>query len=325
MERNRALALAERLKNRRILILGDVMLDRYLWGTVSRISPEAPVPVVEVLSETYRLGGAANVAQNVVSLEAVPVLVGVVGDDPAAAKLREVMESSGVGWQDLVIDRSRRTTRKTRIIAHSQQVVRADEETLKDLAGESLVRMREIISNELDSCAAVIISDYGKGALPAPVVKAALSAARTKGLPVCVDPQETRMSLYQGATVITPNSGQAGMGYGVKIADEESLREVGWGLQKRLGCEGVLITRGENGMTLFEASGQESHFPAMAKKVYDVTGAGDTVIGVFGVALAAGASLAEAAFLANHAAGIVVGELGTASVTRTQLVEALRA
>lgn len=325
MKKEPVLDIIEKLANQRILILGDVMLDRYLWGTVSRISPEAPVPVVDVRSETHRLGGAANVAQNVLSLDADPVLLGVVGDDDAAVKLRGVMEEIGVKQHGLIVDPSRKTTLKTRIIAHSQQVVRADEETVHELAGDPIDRMRKVLIRELDSCKAVIISDYGKGALPNSIVETVLAGAREKGVPACVDPQELRMSLYRGATVITPNSKQAGRGYGVKITDDDSLREAGWGLQKKVDCEAVLITRGEYGMTLFESSGRESHFPAVAKKVFDVTGAGDTVVSVLCVALAAGAGLVEAAFLANHAAGAVVGELGTASVTRAQLAEALEA
>ena len=323
MDKESAVRTIEKLRNQRVLIVGDVMLDRYLWGTVSRISPEAPVPVVEVSSETYRLGGAANVAQNAVSLDAIPVLVGVVGDDPAAVKLREVMDQAGVDRRKLVVDPSRRTTRKTRIIAHNQQVVRADEETLEELTGEPLARMRETVLTELDSCRAVVISDYGKGALPGALVETVLKAAREKAVPVCVDPQDSRMDLYRGATVITPNSKEAGRGFGKKITDDASLQEVGWGLLKKLDCDGVLITRGEKGMTLFESTGQESHFPAVAKEVYDVTGAGDTVVSVLSVSLAAGAATCDAAFLANHAAGIVVGELGTASVTRAQLAGAL--
>ena len=324
MDTKVASEIIEKLANQRILVLGDVMLDRYLWGTVSRISPEAPVPVVEVQSETHRLGGAANVAQNVLSLDASPVLIGVVGDDDAAGKFRGVMEKAGVDQSKLIVDSSRKTTLKTRIIAHSQQVVRADEESVHELAGDACDAMRGTISSELDSCTAVIISDYGKGALPDSIVEATIRAAREKGVPVCVDPQDARMALYRGSTVVTPNSKQAGRGYGKRITDDESLKEVGWGLRKRLDCDAVLITRGEFGMTLFEASGRESHFPAAAKKVFDVTGAGDTVVGVLCVALAAGAEPASAAFLANQAAGLVVGELGTASVTRAQLAEAVK-
>lgn len=324
MDTKVALEIIEKLAKQRILILGDVMLDRYLWGTVSRISPEAPVPVVEVQSETHRLGGAANVAQNVLSLDASPVLIGVVGDDDAAGKFRGIMEKAGVDQSKLIVDSSRKTTLKTRIIAHSQQVVRADEESVHELAGGVYEAMRDAISSELDSCTAVVVSDYGKGALPGSIVEMTIAAAREKGLPVCVDPQEARMALYRGATVVTPNSKQAGRGYGMRISDDKSLREVGRGLRKELGCDAVLITRGEFGMALFEASGRESYLPAVAKKVFDVTGAGDTVVGVLCAALAAGAKPDEAAFLANQAAGLVVGELGTASVTRAQLAEAVK-
>lgn len=325
MEKETAFAIIEKLRGRRILVAGDLMLDRYLWGTVTRISPEAPVPVVDVRSETYRLGGAANVARNVLSIDAVPTLIGAVGEDSAAAKLAEVMDDAGVGRESLVVDSTRKTTVKTRIVAHSQQVVRADEETRHELAGDHLDRMLKAVSVGLECCDGAIISDYGKGALPPPVIETIIDRGGARGIPVCVDPQDTRMGLYRRATAITPNVLQAGAGLGVKITDDETLSEVGWGLRKRLGCDGVLVTRGEKGMSLFEGGGRESHFPALAKKVYDVTGAGDTVVSVFGAALAAGASLSDAASLANHAASIVVGELGTACVTREELAASLDA
>ncbi len=325
MERRTALEIIEKMAGRKVLVAGDIMLDRYLWGMVSRISPEAPVPVVDVRSETYRLGGAANVAQNVLSLDALPVLVGALGKDDAGVKLASAMDTAGVSRANLILDATRKTTVKTRIVAHSQQVVRADEESRHELEGEYLKRALEVISREIESCDGAIISDYGKGALPEIVIRTAIEAARALGIPVCVDPQESRMSAYSGATVITPNVLQAGAGFGVKIANDNLLREAGKGLQKRIGCDAVLVTRGEKGMTLFESSGEETDFPAIAKKVYDVTGAGDTVVSVIGVALTAGASLAEAASLSNHAAGIVVGELGTASVTREALSASLAA
>jgi D-beta-D-heptose 7-phosphate kinase/D-beta-D-heptose 1-phosphate adenosyltransferase len=323
LERETALGIIEKLKGRRILVAGDVMLDRYLWGVVSRISPEAPVPVVDVRSETYRLGGAANVARNVLSVDAVPVLVGVVGPDEAAGKLAAEMGEAGVGHEGLVVDESRKTTVKTRIVAHDQQVVRADEETRHELSGEPLDRMRGAIAEKIASCDGVIISDYAKGALPQIVVEETIAKARSTGIPVCVDPQDSRMDFYRGATVITPNSKQAAAGFGAIAIDDGNIQEVGRGLLKRLACDGVLITRGSKGMALFEASGAETHLEALAKKVYDVTGAGDTVVSVFAAALAAGAKLADAAYLSNHAAGIVVGELGTACVTREELAASL--
>lgn len=323
MDREAALGTIERLSGRRILVAGDVMLDRYLWGVVSRISPEAPVPVVDVRSETYRLGGAANVARNVLSLGGAPVLVGVVGPDEAAAKLALQMAEAGVSHEDMVVDDSRKTTVKTRIVAHDQQVVRADEETRHEITGEPLERMRHGIMAKIESCDAVIISDYAKGALPREMVEETIRGARSLGIPVCVDPQDSRMDFYKEATVITPNSKQAAAGYGTVNIDDGNISEVGRGLLKRLGCDGVLITRGSRGMSLFEKSGSETHLEALAKKVYDVTGAGDTVVSVFAMALAAGAELAQAAYLSNHAAGIVVGELGTACVTRDDLAASL--
>jgi len=323
LDEKRARETIERLEGRRVLVVGDVMLDRYLWGTVTRISPEAPVPVVDVKSETYRLGGAANVAQNVLSLGAFPALVGVVGDDEPGRKLAALVREAGVGRAILVGDSERKTTVKTRVVAHNQQVVRADEETRVEISGQCLADVRRAVASEMEGCDAVVVSDYGKGALPRALVEFVIDGARRRGLPVCVDPQEAKMDSYRAATVITPNVAQAGSGYGKHILDEETLMEVGWGLRERLGCEAVLITRGPEGMSLFEASGAETHLPALARKVYDVTGAGDTVIGVLASALASGAPMVDAAFLANHAASIVVGELGTACVNGEQLARSL--
>ena len=304
-----------------ILVVGDVMLDRYLWGTVSRISPEAPVPVIELSGESTRLGGAANVATNIVSLGAKARVLGVVGDDESGRQLVSEIEKRGVSRSSILTDPGRPTTVKTRIIAHSQQVVRTDLERRNDVDETLEAKLIGAIRESLPGSDAVVVSDYGKGVLTDRVLKCVIQEAGALRVPICVDPKETRLLSYVGVTVITPNQHEAGFAYGRRIVDEETLAEVGWGLSKKLNCDGVLITRGERGMSLFEKSGEYTHFPTVARDVFDVTGAGDTVVSAFALALAAGASLKQAALISNHAAGIVIRELGTATATVEELIE----
>ena len=316
-------SIVDRFTGRKVLVLGDLMLDRYVWGRVERISPEAPVPVVEIERETYALGGAGNVAANLRSLGAEPVLVSVVGDDADGKVLCRSLAGRGVAPRRVVTDPARPTTVKTRIIAHSQQVVRADRESRVDLAGEPLTRLLEAIADELPSCEAMVVSDYGKGVVhPAPLDRAILLARRER-IPVCVDPKESHIDHYRGVSLLTPNQHEAGYVMGRRVVDEASLLEVGWGLQKRLAAEAVLVTRGAEGMSLFERGGRSVHLPTVAREVYDVTGAGDTVVSVVAIALAAGADYPSACQLANHAAGLVIREVGTATCTRPQLLESL--
>jgi len=316
-------SIVDRFTGRKVLVLGDLMLDRYVWGRVERISPEAPVPVVEIERETYALGGAGNVAANLRSLGAEPVLVSVVGDDADGKVLCRSLAGRGVAPRRVVTDPARPTTVKTRIIAHSQQVVRADRESRVDLAGEPLTRLLEAISDELPSCEAMVVSDYGKGVVhPAPLDRAILLARRER-IPVCVDPKESHIDHYRGVSLLTPNQHEAGYVMGRRVVDEASLLEVGWGLQKRLDAGAVLVTRGPQGMSLFERGGRLTHLPTAAREVYDVTGAGDTVVSVVALGLAAGAELPNACYLSNHAAGIVIREVGTASCTREQLIASI--
>jgi D-beta-D-heptose 7-phosphate kinase/D-beta-D-heptose 1-phosphate adenosyltransferase len=305
-------AILAGIEGKTLLVVGDVMLDRYLWGNVSRISPEAPVPVVEVESETTRLGGAANVAHNVLALRARPRLVGAIGDDGVAGRLREELSRAGVAADHLVVD-ARRTTQKTRIVARGQHVVRADEEDRSELDAVRSVELAERAVAGLAGAAAVIIADYGKGVVTAELLGRLLPAARERGLPVCVDPKDTHFFSYLGVSVITPNQHEAAEVLGYKLRSEDAVSRAGAELLERLASECVLITRGEKGMSLFERDGgTRSDFPAMARTVYDVTGAGDTVVGTYAAALAGGAAPREAALIANHAAGLVVAELGTA-------------
>jgi D-beta-D-heptose 7-phosphate kinase/D-beta-D-heptose 1-phosphate adenosyltransferase len=303
-----------------VLVVGDLMLDRYLWGSVSRISPEAPVPVVELSGETTRLGGAANVAGNIASFGARARIVGVVGNDEQGKKILSELEKLSISSQAVLIDSCRPTTVKTRIIAHSQQVVRTDMESRADLGTPLEEDLAGVLAKNLEGADAVVVSDYGKGVLTDRILKFVTGEAKKAGVPVCVDPKETRLLSYVGVTVITPNQHEAGFAYGRRIVDETTLLEVGWGLNRKLGCDAVLITRGEKGMSLFEKDGVHTHFPTVAREVFDVTGAGDTVVSAFALSLAAGANLKQAASISNHAAGIVIKELGTASTNVTDLM-----
>lgn len=311
------------LGSHKIVILGDVMLDEYLWGNVSRISPEAPVPVVEILKETVKLGGAANVALNVQALGDQPILVGVVGEDKNGERVREILRENHLSGEGIFADHDRQTTIKTRIIAHSQQVVRADREKTDEIPLVLSERLFDYIQSRVKEIDGIIISDYGKGVINGGLLQKVIAPAKDNNLFIGVDPKETHFMSYKNVSLITPNHHEASFVYGKRIKDEQSLEEVGWGLLERLDVESLLITRGEKGMSLFERNHTLTHFPTVAKEVYDVTGAGDTVISVFACAKAAGASFKEAALLSNHAAGIAVGELGTAQVTRERLKEDL--
>jgi D-beta-D-heptose 7-phosphate kinase/D-beta-D-heptose 1-phosphate adenosyltransferase len=313
-----------RIRGRRLLVLGDAMLDRYLWGDSTRISPEAPVPIVEMREQTHRLGGAANVARNVAALGGAPVLVAVRGQDPEGELLEEEMRRLGLDPAGLVVDPGRPTTLKTRVMARNQQVVRADRESRAEVTGavldEILARL-EALGAEAEG---VIISDYGKGVITGPLLERMLPRWEEAGLPVCVDPKETHFFSYRGVTVITPNQTEAGFAYGKRIQNLRTLEEVGLGLLRRLEAQAVLITRGEQGMSLFSRGGRIQHFPTVGTEVYDVTGAGDTVVASFAAALVGGATLAEAAVISNHAAGRVIREVGTAAVTPEELLASFR-
>ncbi|HEX8091707.1 MAG TPA: D-glycero-beta-D-manno-heptose-7-phosphate kinase [Blastocatellia bacterium] len=320
LTRDRAEKLTGDFDGRRIVVLGDVMLDEFIWGRVRRISPEAPVPVVEVERQTLALGGAGNVVSNLVALGASPAPLGVVGDDADAERLRSAFDRLGVGTDGLVVDAARPTTLKMRIIAHNQQVVRADRESRAVIPEEIEDRIVASFLTRSDGAAALVISDYNKGLLTKRLLSRTLGLARERGLIVCLDPKMRSFTHYQPVTVITPNNQEAAEAAGAIIEDEKSLVEAGRKLLDSIDCRAVLITRGEEGMTLFTEGGEATHIPTVAREVYDVTGAGDTVIATLALALAAGASLVEAAVLANHAAGVVVGKVGTATVTREELL-----
>ncbi|MBI5265799.1 MAG: D-glycero-beta-D-manno-heptose-7-phosphate kinase [candidate division Zixibacteria bacterium] len=307
----------------RVLILGDVMLDEYLFGSVERISPEAPVPVVEIQSDKLLLGGAANVTANIRALDNEPILIGTVGDDDAAQRVRRLLAETRVSSDHLVVDKSRRTTIKTRIIAHNQQVVRADREDRRDLDREVEEEVYNRILKVIDSVQALVLSDYGKGVITLPLLERVIALCLQKGVFVAVDPKETRFLHYKKVSVITPNHHEAGFAAGRRIRSEEDLLAVGQTLLDKLEARSILITRGPEGMSLFQRDAGPTHIPTFAREVYDVTGAGDTVIAAFVSAVCAGADLVEAAIVSNAAAGFTVRQIGTATITRDQLKEEL--
>ena len=303
----------------RVLILGDIMLDEYMYGSVDRISPEAPVPVVDVTSSKILLGGAANVAANICSLGGEALLIGVVGEDEAAIKISQLLKSKNISDKLLVTDITRRSTIKTRIIAHSQQIVRADREDRHEVNTEVEKEILKRFLSVVDDIQAVIISDYGKGVITLSLLEKIMTVCLERDIYVAVDPKETHFNNYKRVSVITPNHHEAGFAYGRRIQNEEDLLEVGNGLLSRLQAKSILITRGPDGMSLFTSDSAPRHIPTFAKKVFDVTGAGDTVIASFVVATCAGADPIEAAVISNTGAGITVGEIGTATVTMEQL------
>jgi D-beta-D-heptose 7-phosphate kinase/D-beta-D-heptose 1-phosphate adenosyltransferase len=307
---------------RRVLVVGDVMLDEFLWGHVSRISPEAPVPVVEIQRESFHVGGAGNVAANVRALGARVVLAGVAGRDGAGERLFEALARAGVECA-IHVPETRPTTVKTRIVAHHQQVVRADRESSRDLTGRDEDAVIGAALDALPGCDAVIVSDYEKGVVTSRLVRTLVSRAGRSRIPLLVDPKVSHLRRYRGATLVTPNQHEAALGAGQRIETAADLRTAGSRLLDLLRCQALLITRGEHGMALFEAGRRPLEIPTAAREVFDVTGAGDTVIATLGLAVAAGARLPVAAALANHAAGVVVGKLGTATATADELLAAV--
>jgi len=305
----------------RILVIGDIMLDQFIWGKVSRISPEAPVPVVEVENETTMLGGAANVVNNLVSLGGNVLLCGVVGDDPSGTRIISRLHELDVDTGGIAIEHDRPTSVKTRIIAHAQQVVRYDRETRISLKPETINAILSFILEKKEDLSGIIVSDYGKGVVSRQLMDGVRSAISDCNFPVTVDPNVRNFPLYKHVTVITPKHNQAGEIAGREIVNEEDLRKVAKKFLNNKRCKALLITRGKDGMTLFEEEGRVTHIKSMARKVYDVTGAGDTVIATLALGLAAGIDIKSAAYLSNLAAGIVVGEVGTSIVKIDDLKE----
>ncbi|MBI5894282.1 MAG: D-glycero-beta-D-manno-heptose-7-phosphate kinase [Deltaproteobacteria bacterium] len=320
----KAVSILNNFKRQRILVVGDLMLDHFIWGRVSRISPEAPVPVVKVVSENMMLGGAANVANNISSLNSHVLLCGVVGDDEGGKSFVNELKKKNMSTDALIIDKKRPTIIKTRIIAHHQQVVRFDRESDDYLNLDTTKKILDYVKKKIAGIDGVVISDYAKGIVSRELVDEIAAVAKGKNKIVAVDPKVSHFDFYKSVTVVTPNNDEASRASGIEIKDNASLLRAGEILLNKLGSDAVLITRGEHGMSLFEKDGSITHIPTVAQEVYDVTGAGDTVISVFTIALAAGATLKEAAVISNFAAGIVVGKVGTATVTPEELKGALK-
>ncbi len=313
----------ERFPQANILVVGDLILDHYVWGKVSRISPEAPVPVVHVDSESLQLGGAANVYHNILSLGGRAELCGIVGSDEGGRRLLQELGAHRRGRGGVIIDPDRPTTRKTRVIAHNQQIVRFDVERRSEIKTSLHQRLIRFVESRLREVSCLVVSDYAKGVVTAKLMSELTRLAVLRRIPILVDPKVEHLSYYKGVTAMTPNHHEATQAAGVLGEDDRAISEAGELLRQRLGCQCVLVTRGEKGMTLFEADGARWDIATAARQVYDVTGAGDTVVGTLALALATGASFRDAAILANHAAGIVVGMIGTATASPAQLSEAL--
>jgi len=310
-----------RLRGGKVLIVGDLVLDHYVIGSVERISPEAPVPVVHVQDERYLLGGAGNVARNVVSLGGEATVIGVCGRDADGERLNRLLRESGVAAHT-VCDAQRPTIRKTRIVAQNQQMVRVDYERTHSLVDDVLDQVFDFLRKEVASCGVIIISDYGKGLVTARFMDRLMELldGLERRPKVYVDPKVRNFDLYKGVDILTPNTKEAAEGAGVPLEDRLSVIRAGARIFRKLGCANLLITLGPDGMALFESPDSVLHIPTAARKVYDVTGAGDTVIAALGLATAAGLDLVSACVVANVAAGIVVGEVGTASATLEQVV-----
>jgi D-glycero-beta-D-manno-heptose-7-phosphate kinase len=327
LDASRARTLVDRFATLNVLVVGDVMLDRFIVGRVSRISPEAPVPVVQFQTEYVRLGGAANVAHNIVALGGHVMLAGIVGRDGAAEQLRRLLAAAGVTVDGLVEDPRRRTTEKLRVVTErNQQVARIDYEEDADVAAGVERGIIDAIGRLGREADALLVSDYSKGVVTRPVVEALLALQRGAAsaddsgrVPLVVDPKVPHLSSYAGATLVTPNHHEAETATHRRIRTDEDARDAARDFRRRIGCRAALVTRGEHGMWLSSDEVEEA-IPAVAREVSDVTGAGDTVVAALSLALAAGASLLEAAVLANHAAGIVVGKFGAATVSRDELL-----
>ncbi|MDR0307546.1 MAG: D-glycero-beta-D-manno-heptose-7-phosphate kinase [Chitinispirillales bacterium] len=307
-----------------VMVIGDVMIDEYMWGEVKRISPEAPVPVVDVESVSRKLGGAANVIQNLRKLNVKPFLISIYGSDDNGRLLRKMIDELDCSSDGLLESAERPTTIKTRIIARNQQVVRADREVTTNLSAKEYEGVWNLFIKNVDSVRGVIISDYGKGVISQPVIGKIIETCVSKNMFIAIDPKERHFDLYKGVSVITPNLKEAHTMLGLSSShnsSDEDIQAIGWKLVEQLSLPYLLITLSERGMGLFQREGKVySHLPTAARKVFDVTGAGDTVISVFSAAVVSGATPLEAAFLANRAAGITVGQLGTASVNQEELI-----
>ncbi len=327
LSQTRIEALPAAFGKARVAVIGDLMLDRYTFGSVSRISPEAPVPVLEIEDEQARLGGAANVGHNILGLGASPLMLGVVGDDTSGLLLKGIFTDRGFPLEGIVTDRNRPTTVKTRVIAGSQQMLRLDHEVKKEISKETENRLLDILEENIRSLDAVILEDYNKGVLTRSMIHRTIEIARKHSVPVLVDPKMHNFFEYQNCTVFKPNRKEVEDALGTKLTSDAETNAAGLRLLESLKADNVLLTLGEKGMMLFEhikGDGAEPFtIPTRARQVADVSGAGDTVIATLAITMACGLSVREAAVIANRAAGLVIEELGIVPIYRDQLIAAL--
>ena len=323
MDRSQAESLLKRMEGNRVAVLGDLMLDEYLFGEVNRISPEAPVPIIRVNRERAVLGGAANVAANLKAIGAEPILVGTLQQDVAGNRLLALLRGLEIRPDWVVIDTTRPTIIKTRVIGQQQQMIRIDREDTGDYQPPAVAGLCAGLERALEGASALIISDYAKGAVNAVVMERVRDLCRTRGIPWIVDPKPSQMALYQGATLMTPNTKELSELSGMPARTDADLARAGQYLLERLGLQGLLVTRSEKGMALFAPDVLHQDpwlIPTEAREVFDVSGAGDTVIAVFSAAISAGADWQDAAMIANAAAGIVVAKVGTATATPEEVL-----
>ena len=318
------LKIVDRFAKTKILVIGDIIVDHFVWGKVSRISPEAPVPVVEVNKESIIPGGSGNVAHNIAALHGEVFLCGVTGHDLIGSQITELISDLGVDTSGVFVDAGIPTIQKTRIIANIQQVVRIDREDRESKDRNIIAQITKYLKDMVPKVDAIIISDYGKGMISVPLLKETIKLAHRYGKVITVDPKVEHFLKYRGVTCITPNHLEAAQGIHYPIPrDQSETDKLGEKIIRKLRCHSLLITQGEKGMTLFEQGKRSLHIPTMAREVFDVTGAGDTVISTLTLALAAGADLKQASYIANHAAGIVVAKVGTATCSPEELKENL--
>ncbi len=323
--KNKLHEIEQKIKKKKIIVLGDMMLDGYFWGNVSRISPEAPVPVVELDEEFYRFGGAANVANNLIHLEAVPFPVGIIGNDEYGEIFKDLLNKENITSEGIIIDENRPTTTKIRVIADKQHVVRIDKEIKTEITEETENKIIDFISSQIASTDAIILQDYNKGILTKRIIKTVIDIANKNDVLVTVDPKFLNFFEYKNVTVFKPNRHETATALGIKISDENDIRTAGKMLLEKLNAKYVLLTLSEKGIALFEQGKDDFvRVPTKARKVADVSGAGDTVISTLTAALAAGCKIEEAAYLANYAGGLVCEEVGIVPIELEKLLESVK-
>lgn len=321
LSKSRLHEIFDNMRNLTIAVIGDSMLDEYIFGDVERISPEAPVPVIKFGRKEIRIGGAANVADNLAVLGVKPILISLIGDDEAGDSFIHRCSELELDTSRIIIDNKRHTIVKTRVIARNQQICRIDKEDVEDIDGETYETAVERLRSISNRISAIIISDYGKGFITRRLVGEAIDICCSLNVFVSIDPKEHHLDYYVGADLIKPNIHEVSRATNMKIESTESLEKAGWKFLDITGAKSALITTGERGMSIFEKGKPVKHLPTTAREVFDVTGAGDTVIAVLTASISAGASLEESAIIANHAAGIVVGEVGTAVATPEEIFQ----